>query len=151
MTITPLDALVRGPNSSTGTLLLYGAGGSPELNFPFLNDLATAGGRVVAPYYPGTGTRRITGVEDGLHLGRHQHPRQLRRRIQRDLPPGLGFARLGCPNFPDNYYLGLDYGCGCTARRSPLAASVGSMGWGVRRARTLSSRSSAVGFGDVAE
>lgn len=55
MTITPLDALVRGPNSSTGTLLLHGAGGSPELNFPFLNDLATAGGRVVAPYYPGTG------------------------------------------------------------------------------------------------
>jgi len=54
MTVTPLDALVRGPVSATGTVVLHGAGGSPELNVPFLDDLARSR-RVVAPYYPGSG------------------------------------------------------------------------------------------------
>lgn len=54
MTAIPLDALVRGPDSPTGVLALHGAGGSPELNFPFLDQLSRAR-RTVAPYYPGTG------------------------------------------------------------------------------------------------
>ncbi|WP_157183076.1 alpha/beta fold hydrolase [Sciscionella marina] len=54
MTVTPLDALVRGPASVTGTVVLHGAGGTPEFNVPFLDDL-TRSGRVICPYYPGTG------------------------------------------------------------------------------------------------
>lgn len=54
MTDTALEALVRGPFTPAGTLLLHGAGGGPEPNFPFL-DALTRHGRVVAPFYPGTG------------------------------------------------------------------------------------------------
>ncbi|MEO3786848.1 alpha/beta fold hydrolase [Actinocorallia sp. B10E7] len=48
----PLPALVKG--TGPGLLLAHGAGGSPELNFPFIDDLARRH-TVVAPYYPGTG------------------------------------------------------------------------------------------------
>jgi pimeloyl-ACP methyl ester carboxylesterase len=47
-----IHAVVTGPAAPHGTLLLHGAGGSPEANFPFQAQLP---GRTVAPYYPGTG------------------------------------------------------------------------------------------------
>jgi pimeloyl-ACP methyl ester carboxylesterase len=52
----PLPAIVAG--SGPGLLLVHGAGGSPELNFPFLDDLA-GDHRIVAPYLPGTGPAPI--------------------------------------------------------------------------------------------
>ncbi|WP_236792140.1 alpha/beta fold hydrolase [Amycolatopsis sp. GM8] len=47
-----MHSVVTGPVASHGTLLLHGAGGAPAANFPFQAELP---GRVVAPYYPGTG------------------------------------------------------------------------------------------------
>ncbi|MFT4083184.1 MAG: alpha/beta hydrolase [Nocardioides sp.] len=48
----PLPAVTAG--SGPGLMLIHGAGGTPQLNFPFLDVLA--GDRhVVAPYLPGTG------------------------------------------------------------------------------------------------
>jgi pimeloyl-ACP methyl ester carboxylesterase len=46
----PLPAIVRG--AGPGLLLAHGAGGTPELNFPFLDRLARRA-TVVAPPYPG--------------------------------------------------------------------------------------------------
>lgn len=50
--VSPVHALVTGPPDSHGILLLHGTGGSPQTNFPFQ---AALPGRVVAPFYPGTG------------------------------------------------------------------------------------------------
>jgi pimeloyl-ACP methyl ester carboxylesterase len=70
MPVEPLPALLVG--TGPGLLLAHGAGGTPELNFPFIDDLARRY-TVVAPYYPGTGpTRRaveplsIDDLADGL-------------------------------------------------------------------------------------
>jgi pimeloyl-ACP methyl ester carboxylesterase len=57
----PFPALAAG--SGRGLLLLQGAGGTPELNFPFFDALARER-RVVAPYLPGTGPSR--GAKDPL-------------------------------------------------------------------------------------
>lgn len=56
-----MHAVVTGPVASHGTLLLHGAGGTPEANFPFLAELP---GRVVAPYYPGTGPTPVASCVD---------------------------------------------------------------------------------------
>jgi pimeloyl-ACP methyl ester carboxylesterase len=56
---------ITGPRSTHGTLLLHGAGGSPEANFPFQAELS---GRVVAPYYPGHGPAPICDGDLGLDI-----------------------------------------------------------------------------------
>lgn len=57
----PLPAVVQG--SGPGVVLVHGAAGAPEYNFPFLDALA-ADHRVVAPYLPGTGPAPLDGDPD---------------------------------------------------------------------------------------
>ncbi|MFC5947543.1 alpha/beta fold hydrolase [Pseudonocardia lutea] len=56
-----MHSVTTGPVAGHGTLLLHGAGGAPEANFPFQAELP---GRVVAPYYPGTGPAPVASHVD---------------------------------------------------------------------------------------